>query len=289
MLLPIRNQSTNGVSGLYNGIKGSPIYNARMPKKKTLWSKTTPLPRRLLFLLDYDGTLTDFVRDPEKSFISPKVRGLLRRLRRKHPVILVSGRYLRSLKRVSGLKEFPMVGTHGFESQELPGGLRLATPAQKRRYQREAGILWRNLQALKRKYPEVHIEHKPFSSTLHFRGTGYGAARIRGLHRDFRKVYRTSVTTRHWALMEGKKMIEAKPKGFSKGKAVRKILERVPDRFPIFAGDDVTDIQALKALGRKGLRIAVGDRIPRRYHDLKFASPKAFLGWLGVFSRKAAE
>jgi len=78
-------------------------------------------------------------------------------------------------------------------------------------------------------------------------------------------------------------MIEAKPKGFSKGKAVSKILENMSGYFPIYAGDDFSDLSALKAVGQKGLRVTVGRRLPKSVSDLRFDSPSQFIKWLSKF------
>jgi trehalose 6-phosphate phosphatase len=239
--------------------------------------------KKLLFLLDYDGTLTDFHRDPEKSHLTPAQRGLLYKLKRRHPVILVSGRHLQGLRRVSRLKNFPMVGTHGFESRRLPGGMRLATLSQEKRFGREASRLWKGLQALKREWPKIFIEKKPFSSTVHYRGILLTRSRERQLRRGFDVIFKKCVTPRLWTVMEGKKMIEAMPKGFNKGKAVKTILKRFPAYKPIYAGDDVTDISVFKVLGKKAIRVAVGNRIPKKYYDIKFAKPRGFIAWLEHF------
>jgi len=254
--------------------------------KKARWPALHPKSASLLFLLDYDGTLTDFTNDPEKSNISPAVRNLLRRLRNRFPAILISGRYIKGLERVSRLHGFPMVGTHGFEAKRLPGGLRFASRTLERRFRKEATRLWRAIQVLQRQYPGIHIERKPFSSTLHYRGIQLAPSQVRQLHRDFRKIFKATVTHRLWTLQDGKRMIEAMPKGFSKGKAVLKILKKFPDRFPIYAGDDMTDITVFKAMGNRGLRVAVGHRIPTQWCDLRLESPKEFVHWLGQFDVK---
>ncbi len=245
--------------------------------------KQLPGSQKLLFLLDYDGTLTDFKKNPEDSRLTPAAKKILARLRKKYPVIFISGRYLDSLEQVSGLKKLPMVGTHGFESRHFPEGFKLASPAQERRFKKEAAVLWKHLQSLLAEFPEIHIEKKPYSSTLHYRGIDLAPRREKALHRRFHQVLKGAVTRRFWGVMEGKKMIEAFPKGFSKGKAVEKILESFPGSLPIYAGDDLTDITVFKVLGKRGLKIAVGQRIPKSQYDLQFDSPKEFLNWLDNF------
>lgn len=245
--------------------------------------KPSPTSPKLLFLLDYDGTLTDFKRNPEHSKLSPAAQKILKGLGRKYPVIFISGRYLDSLQKVSGLPHLPMVGTHGFESRNFPKGFKLAASAQERLFKKEAARLWENLQALKKEFPEIHIEKKPFSSTLHYRGIPMPPAQVKKLSRRFHEIFKKSVTLRLWGLMEGKQMIEAMPKGFSKGKAVEKILKLYPGALPVYAGDDLTDLTVFKTLGKKGLKVAIGNRIPKHLSDLRFASPKDFLAWLKNF------
>ena len=244
--------------------------------------KTSPL----LVLLDYDGTLTDFKNDPELSRINPSVRSLLYRLKRLHPVLMITGRYADSLEKVSGLKGIPIVGTHGFEARRLPGKIQFASQALRRRYKKEAASLWKAAKGLPSRFPGIHVEKKPFSSTLHFRGVNLSQIKIRELIKEYKNHFKQSVTRKIWELKDGNQMVEAMPKGFSKGKAVRKILKKFPGRFPLYAGDDLGDISVLKVLRKKGLRIAVGHRIPGRYCDLRFENPKAFIQWLKKLAQK---
>ncbi len=234
----------------------------------------------LLILLDYDGTLTDFKNNPEQSRISGSTRSLLYRLRRRHQLIMVTGRYADSLEKVSGLRRIPIVGTHGFEARNLPHQIRFASPSLQSRFKREAESLWLSLQGLPGNYPGIHIEKKPYSSTLHFRGADFTPAQERRLAAEFKKRFRQSTTRGLWALHDGKKMLEAMPRGFSKGKSVLKILAKFPGHFPLYAGDDLGDISVLRVLKGRGLRIAVGGRIPDRYCDLRFESPRRFVQWL---------
>jgi trehalose 6-phosphate phosphatase len=251
-------------------------YNDAVKKEKDL---TGPL----LFLLDYDGTLTDFKKDPERSFLSPRARRILLGLRQKHPVVMVSGRHVKGLERVSRLKGFPIIGTHGFEGIRLPKGLRLASRTRERLHAKEARALWRGLKPLAEGSSGLHLERKPYSSTLHYRGMALSPRQVAMIHRRFTSIFGSIVTRRAWTLMPGKKMIEAMPKGFSKGKSVRKLLTLFPGHTPIFAGDDLTDLSAMKVLPKRGLRIVIGNRIPAKYSDLCFPTPKAFIRWLEHF------
>jgi trehalose-phosphatase len=233
--------------------------------------------------LDYDGTLTDFKRDPNHSRLSPSAQKVLKRLSRKHPVVFVSGRYLDSLEKVSGLKDFPMVGTHGFEARHLPGGFKLSSPSQEKEFKKQAAHLWSALQELLKEFPAIHIEKKPFSSTLHYRGIHLKASQIQKLRKQFKTLFKKSVRPSQWSLMEGKEMIEAMPKGFSKGQAMVKILKQFPGHFPIYVGDDISDISVFKILGKRGFKVSVGKRIPAKFSDLRLKNPRQLLKWLETF------
>jgi trehalose-phosphatase len=239
--------------------------------------------------LDYDGTLTDFTRNPEHSHLSNKTRALLRQLQRRHLVIMVTGRYADSLLRVSGLKKFPVIGTHGFEARNLPGGLRFTSPAMEKFYKKEAAQIWNAVKHLPQRYPGIHIERKPFSSTLHYRGVRYSPKQAEQLRREYSQLCRSAFTPGYWNLEGGKKMIEVLPRGFNKGKSVKLLLKKFPHHLVIYAGDDTADISVFKVLGKKGFKIAIGNRIPRKYYDLKFKKPAEFLHWLNKIDKPRKE
>jgi trehalose-phosphatase len=233
--------------------------------------------------LDYDGTLADFTHDPEKSNLSHAYRSLLLSLARRYPLILVSGRYAASLRRVSGLRTLPIVGSHGFESSRLPKGLQFATKAQEKLYQKEAWMLWKAVKDMTRLFPGIHIEKKPFSSTLHYRGIKLKKGQEKAIWLEYRKRFKKVTTPGAWELHPGKKMIEALPKGFSKAGAVSQILKAYPGHFPIIAGDDRADLLAMRVVGKKGLNIAVGERISGKEIDLRFENPPQFWAYLKKF------
>jgi trehalose-6-phosphatase len=51
------------------------------------------------------------------------------------------------------------------------------------------------------------------------------------------------------------------------------------------AGDDHADLLAMRVVGKKGLKVAVGNRIPDKEVDLRFQSTPAFLRWLKNFNK----
>jgi trehalose 6-phosphate phosphatase len=81
---------------------------------------------RLWLLLDYDGTLADFVPTPAHVDPDPEVVGLLTRLVR-HPrirVAVISGRQLAHVEALVPIQGILLAGTYGIELR-TPGGERI--------------------------------------------------------------------------------------------------------------------------------------------------------------------
>jgi trehalose 6-phosphate phosphatase len=60
----------------------------------------------------------------------------------------------------------------------------------------------------------------------------------------------------------GKKVVELRPEGLTKGTAVRRIAEEHPGHVPVYLGDDVTDedaFEVLQKMDRETVTIKIGD------------------------------
>ena len=78
--------------------------------------------RKVLFLSDYDGTLTSIVEKPELAELSESTRNMLKELTFQRHFILgiISGRALADLKEKVNINGIVYAGNHGFEI-EGPG------------------------------------------------------------------------------------------------------------------------------------------------------------------------
>src|SRR5262249_47328209 len=208
---------------------------------------------QLAVFLDYDGTLTPIVSHPEKALLSDSMQQTLQTLAMQTPVAILTGRDLDDARRRVNIRAIVYAGSHGFDIAG-PRGLRkeVATKflpkldmAEKELGKALAGI------------SGARVERKRFSIAVHYRHVKES---------DFPKVERavSEVAARHRELrrMEGKKVYELLPDiDWDKGKAVLWLLEilgleRAKVR-PIYIGDDRTDEDALRALGRYGVGILV--------------------------------
>src|SRR6059036_3220295 len=77
---------------------------------------------RVAVFLDYDGTLTPIVSQPEDAWLSDSMQQTLRELARQAPVAILSGRDLDDVRRRVNLDGIVYAGSHGFDIAG-PGGL----------------------------------------------------------------------------------------------------------------------------------------------------------------------
>ncbi|KAK4530178.1 hypothetical protein CCYA_CCYA03G1035 [Cyanidiococcus yangmingshanensis] len=77
---------------------------------------------KVAFLLDYDGTLTQIVEDPDGAVLEEHVRDLLCMLSRKYPVAIITGRSREKIMRLVGISGIYYAGSHGFDIEiPVPG------------------------------------------------------------------------------------------------------------------------------------------------------------------------
>src|SRR5438128_12436123 len=121
---------------------------------------------RAAVFLDYDGTLTPIVSQPEDAWLSDSMRQTLRELAARAPVVaILSGRDLDDVRRRVNIDSIVYAGSHGFDIAG-PRGLRrqMATEllsnldmAEKELHQALEGI------------PGARVERKLFSVAAHYR------------------------------------------------------------------------------------------------------------------------
>ena len=75
-----------------------------------------------MVFLDYDGTLTPIVSDPDAATLSDHMRDAVGKLSDKATVAIVSGRAREKLRNFVQLPELYYAGSHGFDI-DGPGGI----------------------------------------------------------------------------------------------------------------------------------------------------------------------
>ncbi|MGH9409799.1 MAG: bifunctional alpha,alpha-trehalose-phosphate synthase (UDP-forming)/trehalose-phosphatase [Vicinamibacterales bacterium] len=210
----------------------------------------------LRLLLDYDGTLTPIVRDPQLAAPDEELLGLLRTLAAIPEVRLdiVSGRPRETLEGWLGDLPIGLWAEHGFWRRAAPGD-----PWE------PASLIppdWMNrtrpiLEQFTARTPGSHLEQKTASIAWHYRRAQreFGA---RQAH-ELRMLLGEALSNQPFEVLEGKKVIEVRLRGVSKAVVARRVQAETGDDTVIVAiGDDRTDEDLFRALRPSAITIAVG-------------------------------
>jgi len=231
----------------------------------------------LVLLFDYDGTLVPIVEHPSLATLAPRTRDLLDRLARRPRVFLgiLSGRKLSDLEQLVGFVHVFYAGAAGLELN-LRGTRTIHPRAEKARALIEE--LCRRLQEALTACPGSCVENKQFGLTIHYRAAA--PAQIPKLRALVAGILQPRAN--ELRILEGPMAIEATlALGWTKGTAVRMIAENVgPGAFPLYAGDEANDRDALEAataLG--GIALGIGSRAPST-SECRLPDPAALVQFL---------
>lgn len=221
---------------------------------------------RVLIALDFDGTLAPEVDVPDEARALPDAHAALLALAASPntTVALVSGRSLESLAHVGRLPDtVPLIGSHGLEVRLAPGDVRpAATPADRARVDALRAVV----APLVEMVDGAWIENKPAGFAVHTRTVEPAGARalidtVRGSARQADP----GLTVR-----DGKNLVEFSVRDATKGDGLRVLRAELQPDAVLFAGDDVTDEDALAVLesGDVGIKVGEADTVAQhRIHD----------------------
>lgn len=226
--------------------------------------------RKPVVFLDYDGTLTPIVARPQLAVLDDGAREAVRRLARRLPVAVISGRDRADVEQLVGLDGVIYAGSHGFDIR-APGlgnfSPDLAENIGPLLDQAEA-ILCRRLDPI----PGALVERKRFTIAAHDRLVAPELMpRVEAATRE------VVAALPALQVKPGKRVFEIQPAvDWDKGKAVLWLLARLglegDDRAPLFLGDDVTDEDAFRALAERGPGAGGGIVVADPAHEPKRTS-----------------
>ncbi len=230
-----------------------------------------------ILLLDYDGTLAPFKKARNEAVPYEGVETILDEISEHEScrIILITGRWTKDLLKLLKLKRRPEIwGSHGWE-RLLPDGtyhvenidkkfLEALTCAED--FLREEGLY-------------RFCEMKPASIALHWRGLE--KSETDDMIRKVKENWPLIPHHEELALLGFDGGIEIRVPGKNKGNAVDTILsESNKDCAVACLGDDITDEDAFRALGKRGLSVLVRGQNRATCADVWIKPPEELLCFL---------
>ncbi|RLZ03755.1 trehalose-phosphatase, partial [Kocuria tytonicola] len=239
----------------------------------------------LLVALDFDGTLAPFTQDPADSRPLPAAQQALDALVAlpRTTVAVVSGRPLDFLRTVvDPQRRMVLSGSHGAEVDLGPtaqghGGSGIELSAPQRELLDRAVVATRRLVS---RHPGSHTELKPAGVAFHTRPLRDPVEAERALAemaQEYSRLPGLRVTP-------GEHVLECSVLSATKGDGLAAIRSAVCPDATVFAGDDVTDEDALAVLGPRDVGIKVGPK--DTVAPWRVADPEALATALGRLARE---
>jgi trehalose 6-phosphate synthase/phosphatase len=234
-------------------------------------------PGQVAVLLDYDGTLVPLAETPDDAQPDGDLLSLIDRLADRDDliVLMVSGRSRETLDGWFGALPIELWAEHGVWYKPPRADVWAATVD-------EIGGEWLDtaralMNDFARTTPGAVVERKTSSVAWHFRraARGFGTARARELRLSLSR----ALADQPAEIIEGKRVLEVRPRGASKALVVQHLLsrEKAPTSIVAF-GDDRTDEEMFAALPRSAVSIHVGPGASLARHRLRNpAAVRSFL------------
>jgi trehalose 6-phosphate phosphatase len=201
-------------------------------------------PGHSAILVDVDGTIAPIVDRPDGATVPEPTRELLRRLAARYGLVAgVSGRPALDARKVVGLEEIAYSGNHGFELL-LPGESEPHPDPSLDGHDEDARHFVAGLDGRDLERVGIRIEDKGAIVALHWRGSD-NVGEAESLAREIEAAADWKGLVAH----RGRKVLEIRPDvAINKGIAVAALIPARPVSAALYAGDDLTDVDAFTAL-----------------------------------------
>ena len=243
-------------------------------------------PDRSGFLMDYDGTLSEIVSDPEAAGPVQGAVEVVQDLAERYALMaLVSGRRAEFLAELFSSDKIRYCGVYGAE-QIIKG--KLVLPPETDSWRGMASRIARDAEAFMHTegLEGCEVEYKDVSVSIHFRNAKDPAAGT--LLIDWASQV---APRRRFSSNLGRMVVELRPKGVSKAETISRLLDEGGLESVVAGGDDYADVDALKAaksqFGEKALAVGVSSREEpselELVSDVMVASPTEMVNLLKRF------
>lgn len=250
--------------------------------------------KQIVIFLDYDGTLSPIVDDPDRAFMSSEMRSAVSNVAKYFPTAIISGRSRDKVYELVGLTELCYAGSHGMDimlpventfsandsnciktTDQQGKEVNLFQPA--RNFLPLIDEVFRTLVEKTKDIKGAKVENHKFCASVHYRNVDENnwpviAQYVHDVLKDYPRL----------CLTHGRKVLEVRPEiDWDKGKAVEFLLESLgfsnhKDVLPIYIGDDRTDEDAFKVLRGKykgyGILVSTIPKESKAFFSLKDTS-----------------
>jgi len=227
--------------------------------------------QKRLIILDYDGTLVAFHRNPLSAFPPKELRDLLSDMASdpKNHVVISSGRERGILEKWLGDLQIGLAAEHGAFYKE--DGVW---------HENAHEIIWDDeilsvMKQIVKRTPHSKLEIKKTALVFHYREVDNWLADLR-ITQLFNALI-SPCSKRNMQIMKGNKIIEIKSTDFDKGSEARRLMQKENYDFIMAIGDDTTDEEMFAALPENAITIKVGKyskasayTMPTQPQNLKF-------------------
>lgn len=215
--------------------------------------------KKLLLLLDYDGTLTPIVSRPEYAVLSDDMRNVLKKIAKKYSTAVISGRAIDDVKNMMKIENIYYAGNHGFE---ITNDTKLMNPEA----EKTKPVIAEICEQMQRRIGHIKgsiVENKGVTASVHYRMVPDDD--FAELEKIFNGVITSYVEEGKIRITKGKKVFEIRPNiEWDKGKAVSWVIDAIGKKgLPVYIGDDRTDEDAFIALKNKGITVLVSEKIKK--------------------------
>ena len=238
--------------------------------------------RTRALMLDYDGTLAPFRIERDRALPYPGVRVTLDAILESggSRLIIMTGRKIRELIPIIELQGKPEIwGSHGWERLYPDDRYEVSNPGDDVLDRLAEAFSWASARGFER-----FCEKKPACLALHWRGLEKNL-RMR-IESETRRGWGAIAHRGELALCDFDGGLELRSLERNKGHAVTRILSETDDTAAVaYLGDDLTDEDAFRALGSRGLSILVREELRETAADMWLIPPAELLDFLGRWSR----
>ncbi|KAL8226356.1 hypothetical protein R6Q57_016188 [Mikania cordata] len=214
--------------------------------------------KQVVIFLDYDGTLSPIVQNPDQAYMDPEMREAVKNVAKYFPTAIVSGRSRAKVYNFVKLPELYYAGSHGMDikgpsSCKHQQGSKNVVCQPAKEFLPMMSEVYKILMEKTNNIAGANVENNKFCLSVHYRcveeqSWSELADRVKSVLKDYPKL----------KLTQGLMVLEIRPTiKWDKGSAIEFLMESLgyatsDDVLPIYIGDDRTDEDAFRVLRKRG-------------------------------------